>query len=248
MTPDKVLPPGEDGTLRLLRSLSHDLRSPLAAITALIQMMQSESDGPLSEGHQTRLRKLSEAAGRLTALSTHLSDLALIHAGRMSLSPSALHLHEAADLAMKRIEPLATARAIELRMHLPANLPPLTADLHRLAQSFELLLRGAVRQIEGSVLVLSATSRRGRMEIAIREEPRGLPTEALSGVEAPLVREDTLDGTLGAAVAGELLRLHGGRLLLGADAGGRLAVIDLPLAAGPAASRARTSPQRRPRP
>ena len=248
MTPDKTLTPGDDATLRLLRSLAHDLRSPLAAMTALIQMMQSESDGPLSEGHRTRLRKMSEAAGRLTALSSHLADLALIHDGRMSLSPSALHLHEAADLAMKRTEPLASARAVELRMQLPANLPPLTADLHRLAQAIELLLRGAIRQIEGSILVLSAASRGGRMEISLREEPRPLPAGALPRVDAPVVREETLDGTLATAVAGELLRLHGGRLRLGAAAEGRLALIDLPLAAGAPATRARTSPERRPRP
>lgn len=215
----------------LIQSVSHDMRTPLAALHALLQMIEGGADGPLTDPQRSRLQRIRAAADRLASIADHLSDLSLLHDGRLSLSPGQVDLAEAAAAVLHQVEALARSRAIELRLALPADLPPLRADGMRLRQALILTLSAALKQADGGIVELSAESHAAHLELRLREISRSIPVEALpSGFETlPADEADRLDGALGISVARGLLRLHGGELRTGAAAGaGLLAVIEVP--------------------
>ncbi|MGH9868220.1 MAG: histidine kinase dimerization/phospho-acceptor domain-containing protein [Candidatus Polarisedimenticolia bacterium] len=232
--------------LGLMHSISHDMRTPLSGLTALIQMLTGGSDGPLTAAQHDRLHKIRKAADRLTAIAGQLADLTLIHDGRMTLSPSRVDLAEAAARVVGDAAQLARDHAVELRMAFPPDLPPVHADGRRLSQALGLLLTGAVRHAAPGVLELSARMKGTAMELTLREVPRSVPVEALDG---SIDADARLEAGLGISVARGLVDLHGGRLKLGAEAGeGRLAVLELPCDGGPRSSRTDTPRPRRARP
>jgi len=218
----------------LIASIAHDMRTPLAGLHALLELMAGGADGPLTEAQRTRLQRLRASADCLTAIAEHLSDLSLLHDGRLTLSPGRVDLHDAAATAMCQVAPLARSRAVELRLALASELPPLRADAARLRQVIVLLLSAAVRHADGGVVELSAEAREQRLEMTLREIARPLPVEALpSGFEEcegeSLSDRDRLHGALGISVARGLLRLHGGDLRTRPHStDGVLAVVELP--------------------
>jgi signal transduction histidine kinase len=238
----------------LLASIAHDMRTPLAAIHALLDLMAGGADGPLTDAQRSRLQRLSAEADRLTAIANHLSDLSLLHAGRLTLSPGRVELHETVAAAVHQVDPLARSRAVELRLTLGPDLPPLRADAARLRQAIALLLSAAIRGADGGVVELSAEAREPRLEMTVREIARPLPVEALpSGFEVSSdqtrAEADRLEGSLGISVARGLLRLHGGDLRTGTSSlDGVIAVVELPWDSGATAERSgkRLGPRARP--
>jgi signal transduction histidine kinase len=238
----------------LIASISHDLRTPLAGLHALIQMMEGGADGPLTPPQRARLLRIRAAADRLASIADHLSDLSLLSDGRLSLSPGHVDLGETAAAVMRQADPLARSRAIELRLALPAALPPLRADAARLRQALSLTLSAAIKRADGGVVELSAEAHAAHLELRLREIRRPLPVEALPSEFEALpagsrVEGDRLEGALGISVARGLLRLHGGDLRTGAgEAPGLLAVIEVPWDEQAAAGRPGRPRERHPRP
>ncbi len=201
---------------RLLREVSHELRSPLARMRLAIGLAQ-RPDADV----QAQLERLETEIARLDRLIGAILDVA-----RLESAPSPLQM-EPVDLAAllqqvvadARFEAEAAGRRVVMRG--PERLP-VEADPHWLGAAIENVLRNAVRHAppDSDVEVeLRPAALPLRAEIVIRDYGSGVPEEALEKVFEPFYRVDAPRPAgdagvgLGLAIAARAVRAHGGRIV-----------------------------------
>jgi two-component system sensor histidine kinase CpxA len=201
---------------RLLRDVSHELRSPLARMRLAIGLAQ-RPDADV----QAQLARLETEIGRLDGLIGGILDVARLESG-----PSLLRL-EPVDLAALLQQLVADARfeAEATGRHVVARGPErlqIDADPHWLGAAIENVLRNALRHAPPDstveVELRTATAPR-RAEIEIRDRGAGVPADALGKIFEPFYRVDAPrpDGDagvgLGLAIAARSVRAHGGQIV-----------------------------------
>lgn len=84
----------------LLAAVSHDLRSPLAAVKVAVSSLRSDEVAFSDEDEAELLETIEEATDRLTALVTNLLDMSRIHAGALTVALSHVSLARAVATAV----------------------------------------------------------------------------------------------------------------------------------------------------
>ena len=163
----------------LLDSVSHDLRTPLAAIRAAAgNLMDTDVDWTRDE-ERAAARSIDAEAQRLSRLVRNMLDLSRIEGG--ALHPS-LELYDLADLVdpvVERLAPVLAPAAVEVSM--PDGLPPVRVDALFVDQILTNLLENAARYATGKrILVTAACSPDDRVQLVVEDAGPGVPPPALA--------------------------------------------------------------------
>jgi two-component system sensor histidine kinase KdpD len=198
----------------LLTSLSHDLKTPLAAILGSAGALR-DLDALLDGAAKTELLgTILEEAERLNRFIANLLDMTRLEAG--ALAPK-LGAHDLADIisgALSRAGALLPAGRV--RRDLPADLPMVEIDPILLEQALFNLLDNAAKHGGGTV-TLEAREEGGRVVMRIMDEGPGLPPEDAERVFGKFYRVSKADGVpagtgLGLAIARGFVEAMGGTL------------------------------------
>ena len=222
----------------LLDSVSHDLRTPLAAIRAAAGTIL---EGPERVAEADRLASASaidREAEHLNQLVTNLLDLSRIEAGALRADLEALDIEDAIRPILDRYRARLTDRRLELRT--THELAPAMADPVLLEQVMANLLDNAAKFVpSGGSVRVTVGPVEDRVQISIDDSGTGVPPEALSHLfekfyRAPTAAARPRPGTgTGLAVVKGLTEAMGGRVQARRSSLGGLG-IDLDLAAAPA--------------
>ena len=197
----------------VLRSVSHDLRTPLTAILSAAGALDPHTSGP-SEAAAARAVVL-EAATRLHRLVEKLLDLSLLQAGapehRSDLYSLEDVLHEAvADIDADGSTPL-------FRLSLDEDLPLLEGDAGQLERAFANLFENAARYSAGKPVSVRAHVVGERLRVRIVDQGPGIRASELDRIFLPFYRSPTerpghLGAGLGLAIARGFVEVNGGRI------------------------------------
>lgn len=126
-----------------LANITHEFRTPLAALTVSLEMLCEEEE-PLSPAERQQMLTTS-AAGvrRLDTLVRNLLDSASMQAGYFRVDPVACQLPPLIDEAVETMRPLLQERMQTIALELPEGLPPVLADDRRIVQVLVNLLSNA---------------------------------------------------------------------------------------------------------
>ncbi|HEX3558899.1 MAG TPA: ATP-binding protein [Pyrinomonadaceae bacterium] len=221
---------------RLLRDISHELRSPLARLTVALDLARKRA-GEGAATHLDRIereaKRLNEMIGQLLALSRWESDGGGMRLETVSLSELVREVAADADFeAQGKDCSVVVAECDECETR---GTPAL------LRSAVENVLRNAVRYTpEGTAVKISLRCPRedgdGQALIAVRDEGAGVPEEALADIFRPFYRVDdsrtreTGGAGLGLSITERALRLHGGSVAASNVPGGGFVVeLRLPL-------------------
>jgi len=128
-----------------LSSISHDLKSPLASMQEVQNLLLEGTAGPLTERQERLLRLGARSGERLSSMISQLLDLARMEAGAIRMRRGREDLAEIARDVAHRARPGASEdEGIRVRVDLPERLP-CDGDAGRLAQVLENLLANACR-------------------------------------------------------------------------------------------------------
>ena len=218
----------------LLRSVSHDLRTPLTAILTATAALDPERADPeqLAEIRSVVL----ESATRLAGLVEKLLDLSRLQAGASDGHVGEYSLDEVIGEAVEHVG----AGAGLVRLTLDDDLPPLEGDAGQLERAFANLLENAVRYSEGKPVSVRARVVGGRVRVRIVDQGPGIPASELERIFLPFYRApgqagDHQGAGLGLAIAKGFIEVNGGRIDVESLPGqGTSFIIEFPLAAAAA--------------
>jgi two-component system sensor histidine kinase KdpD len=218
----------------ILHAISHDLRSPLTAITTAVSALRSTA---LSDAERDELIDVIDGEGaRLAKLVDDLLDLSKIQAGAVDPRTDWCDLH---DIVASAAANLGATHPIEFA--LPSELPLVRADAAQLERVFSNLLENAVKfSPDGAPVRISGAAASGRVTVRVTDRGRGIPSHQRARVFEPFFRgrgrgDPGAGSGLGLAICRGFVEANGGRILLqtGTDQGTSFAV-SFPVAQHPA--------------
>jgi len=202
-------------------SISHDLRSPLAAISSFAACLQESETAALSDRGRHRLGRIVAGAERMERM---IGDIL------------ACSRAERAEMQRRRIDlaPLVAEVVAELRDAWPAArvvvgpLPPVHADAAMLRLVLCNLIGNALKfsavRADARVEISAALVRRGAVEVTVRDNGAGFDmaySGKLFGLFQRLHSESEFPGTgVGLAIVKRLVSRHGGAVRAESVAGG----------------------------
>jgi two-component system sensor histidine kinase HydH len=199
---------------RLIATLAHELRNPLASLKGHAQLLERAL--PPGEPPRGKAELVVSEAQRLERLVTDL--LGFVRTGELKRAP--------VDLAA-----LAQAVAEEHgadRILVAGEAPPIVADGDRLRQVIANLVDNALQSCEG-IVELIISHRGGDVELGVRDHGPGIAPADLPHLFEPFFTTRSHGTGLGLAIARQIVELHGGTLsAANAEGGGARFTLSLP--------------------
>jgi PAS domain S-box-containing protein len=222
-----------------LAVVSHELRSPLSAITGWASLMHSGKLDPeeTARAAETILRN----AQIQTQLISDLLDVSAIVSGRLRLDIVPSSLGSVVKAALEVVRPAAQAKSIHLEVSIEPTAHAVAADPGRLQQVCWNLLSNAIKFTHSGGTVQVRLRRTGSSaELVVSDNGKGISSNLLPVIferfrqgDGSTTREHGGLG-LGLAIVKHLVELHGGEVKVWSDGPGKGAefVVHLPMLIG----------------
>jgi signal transduction histidine kinase len=217
------------------RSMTHELRSPIAAAQSIVRIMAAGAFGPLSGKQADGVHRVSR---RLDQLMDMLQDvLAIERAARSEFHGVPTPLRPLIEQIVGEFEPQIEERRLQVELHLDDQAVAL-ADPDDLRTILSNLISNAVKYSrDGGVLRIAAEVYRGNALVEIRDSGIGIPEKDQEKLfreffRAGNAKQHTVNGTgLGLAIVKKLIQQNNGAILLNSEEGkGTTVTFNLPLA------------------
>jgi len=193
----------------LLRSISHDLRTPLTSIIAGGSALGSET---LTEAERAELSAAIVGQGnRLSRLVENLLDMSRLEAGKAEPHPGPIDLAEVLETARA-----AVAEPGSIRLAVEADLPMIDADAAQLERAFENLFDNAIRHSEGRPVQARSRLLGEAVVVRVVDQGPGIPESEWERIFEPFQRGSTSRSDsgsgLGLAIAKGFVEANGGEI------------------------------------
>jgi two-component system sensor histidine kinase KdpD len=198
----------------LLSALSHDLRTPLAAVVGLADSL-TLTRPELSAQQLELARAINEEARRMNALVNNLLDMARIESGGISLNLQWQALEEIVGSALQATRHVLAHHKVSVQ--LAPDLPLVQFDAVLIERVLINLLENAAKYTPaGSEIRISASPVDAALEVVVEDDGPGLPPgreEALFAKFARGEKESAQSGVgLGLAICRAIVGAHGGTI------------------------------------
>ena len=160
-----------------LARMSHDLRTPMNAITGYTRILLRKAKNALDARQYRNLENIQLSADHLLTLINDILDLSKIESGRMDLQPEEVNLEQLIAECTASVESLLKPQ-VELKRHLEA-VHPIHTDPDRLRRVLMNLLSNAVKFTEEGSIGLFLESVDGWTELTVADTGVGIPPEDL---------------------------------------------------------------------
>ncbi|MBQ3531322.1 MAG: HAMP domain-containing histidine kinase [Oscillospiraceae bacterium] len=219
-----------------ISSVSHELRTPLTAIKGWAEMLEDSSKDN-SIDSKTLERGMGVIIGeteRLSVMVEELLDFSRLQSGRMVLQPMKLDIIAELSEAVLTFEQRAIREKKALIYNEIDDIIAVTGDKNRLRQVFVNIIDNALKYSDegGSVTISTLRRESGFVDIEVKDTGIGIPADQLEKVKTKFFKGNaTRRGSgIGLAVADEIIRMHGGEILLDSIEGeGTTVTIRLPI-------------------
>ena len=201
-----------------LAMASHELRTPLAAVRgSAATVLEAFPDLDPAETRQF-LRIIVQQADRMRELITDLLDIARIETGTLAVNPEPSDVTTLVDQARNAF--LRSGGRHNIRIDLPADLPPVMADRRRVLQVLINLISNAARYSHDSTTIrVTASVDDVHVAMSVIDQGRGVLAEQLphlfrkfSHIDGDTTSREPERMGLGLAICKGIVEAHGGRI------------------------------------
>jgi len=208
----------EEARREFVANVSHELKTPLTAITALVETILDD-DQMASSMRERFLTKVRGQCARLTDMVRDLLDLSRLEAGDIRSEFQLLDLRRAIRQAVNGLEEAAASRDVEMTLNLPPDAVQIMGDERALARMLGNLLENAIKYTGGGGrVVVGAAITEGEVVIEVQDDGPGIDERHHGRVFERFYRVDTgrsrdVGGTgLGLSIVKHVALAHGGRV------------------------------------
>lgn len=199
-----------------LLQVAHELRTPIAAMSASLDLLTQDALEMPRQELGSMLRTLRRSAYRLEHLVENLLDAGSIEAGTFQVRLVTTSLGRALHDSLLFVRPLCDAKSQELDLALAPGTDRIVADPRRTAQVFSNLIVNASKYApEGTTVHVTAEPEDGFVRVTVRDEGPGIPLEEQPRLfqrffRAREVREAAGGLGLGLTICRAIVRAQGG--------------------------------------
>lgn len=201
-------------------NISHELRTPLTHIKGYVELLVSESLGPVEEEQRHALAICQQSTTRLETLIDDLIMVSLASRGELTLKQNSVDICRLANLAVKSNGEAALRRNVHLQADLGPNIPLVHADSQKIAWVLGQLLENGVKFTPAGGSVTVSINREGEnlVIVAVTDTGIGIPASQLDDIFEPFHQLDSSNtrqyrGTgLGLSLVRQIVEAHGSML------------------------------------
>lgn len=206
---------------QLLATMSHEMRTPLNAITGMASLLLQS---PLNEEQTEFTQTIASSSDNLLQLINNILDFSKLKFGAVQIESLPFQLDNLLADCLRTVAHAAASKCIGLHLHVPANTPAvLISDAHRLGQCLTNLLANAVKFTNSGAVQLHARledpdAPQPLLQIDVIDSGIGIPAQQLPLLFQPFHQADAstsrrFGGTgLGLAITKMLMDALGGTI------------------------------------
>jgi signal transduction histidine kinase len=199
-----------------LANVSHELRTPLTAMQGFLEALQ---DGLIDETAKPRYYDIIyNETLHMNRLVDDIMDLIKLENNDISLSRAPVDVGTLLQQVAFKFELEASDKNTRIELHINENLPKTYADLSRLEQILNNLIKNAVKFTENGVITIQAAEDKQYVHIIITDTGIGISSDDQEMIWERFFKVDrgrskkSLGTGLGLAIVRELVSLHKGKI------------------------------------
>jgi len=198
----------------LFASLSHDLRTPLAALHGYLETLQIKADDLDKEKRDEYTARAIQFSNRLKDLVDELFEMAKLDTLDAAPHMEAFSLPELVQDILQQFEPNAEQLNIMLNMQGDTHIPFVQADIALIQRVFENLIGNALRHVkQGDSISVLLQEGEDSVSVSIVDTGCGIASDALDKIFDPLYQVNNTHrggehAGLGLAIVKRIIELH----------------------------------------
>lgn len=200
-----------------ISNISHELRTPLTHIKGYIELLVTESLGPITSEQKHALQVSQGSAGKLEGLIEDLIMVSLASRGELSIKLSDMDIRRIASLGVKSFLGRAEDRGITLHVVIDDDTPFVQGDSQKIAWALSQLIDNGIKftSTGGSVAVSVKREGENLVIVSVTDTGIGISPQRLTEIFEPFHQLDgsstrRYGGTgLGLSLVRQIIEAHG---------------------------------------
>ncbi len=163
-----------------IATISHELKTPLAASDFSLKLLEDERVGKLSEEQRELIQNLKQDNQRVLKILSELLNMSQVETGRIQLDVQAVNPYLVIDNAIETVAASARGKNIEIKKAVDVDLPLVLADAEKSTWVLNNFLTNAIKySVEGSAINVSIKQDKGIVVFAVEDKGPGIAAEYL---------------------------------------------------------------------
>ncbi|WP_298713991.1 ATP-binding protein [Chitinophaga sp.] len=200
-----------------IATISHELKTPLAATDLSLKLLDDDRTGPLSSGQRELLEGIREDNRRMIRMVSELLDFSRVESGNIALQVQAVPLADILQYALQTVARQAAGKEVGIRTEIPDTAAPVLADAEKSAWVLVNLLTNAIRYSPPNSEVEMTVQEEEKMwRFGVRDHGKGIDAGFREKIFERFFRVPEAEGGkgtgLGLAIAREFIEAQGGSI------------------------------------
>lgn len=222
---------------RLAAGVAHEINNPLTGVLTYSSFLLKRANGLPAQAGNAEMKNDLEVIVRETKRCREIVKGLLDFARQAPVQKTPVSIPTIIDQVLSIIDNQLRLKKVHVKKEIAVELPAIHADANQMQQVFLNLLVNAADAIdaEGGEILITADRRAADgkefLEVAVRDNGRGIPREDLTKIFEPFYSTKGQKGTgLGLAVVWGIIEKHGGNITVESEAGkGATFTVRLPI-------------------
>ena len=207
----------------LIGNISHDLKTPIAGIKAMVETLQ---DGAINDKKAASdfLTRIEGEVDRLTHMVSEITELSRIESGKTELKKEPIDINMVIREVVAQMTPLADGSQVIITTSLTPGLPIVKIDKDRIRQTSINLVHNAVKfNHPGGKITISTNFNKEFVIVSVSDTGTGISKEDLPHIFERFYKGDKSRAKggsgLGLAIAKHTIQAHGGNISVKSEQG-----------------------------
>lgn len=201
---------------RFIATLSHELKTPVAAIDMAASLLENQKTGGLNGGQRECLSTIRENNKRIQRIINEILDLSKIESGSIEVINEKTSVEQLINKAVLGVIPFAEDKHIDIRADLPDRTLSVIADPQKTIWVLNNFLTNAIRYSPSNdIIEMSARENEVDVALSVKDNGKGIAPGLKDKLFQPYARskDDDAEGAgLGLAISKEFIEAMGGSI------------------------------------
>ncbi len=206
-----------------IATISHELKTPLAASDFSLKLLEDERIGTLSAEQKELIQNLKQDNQRVLKIISELLNMSQVEAGKLELDVQLVNPYLIIDHAVETVTSTAKEKRIEIRKILDEGLPLIKADAEKSTWVLNNFLTNAIKNSnEGTIITVSAKYTGGTVQFSVEDSGPGIAQEYLPRIFERYFKvpgSKTKGTGLGLGISKEFIEAQKGRIWVNSEIG-----------------------------